>query len=111
MLVAVAGLAGVAVAAVTELSEGATSAQPADRADPFRGDVVSIYDVQTVDQFVVDATFEVGASDRRHGGGRPHRVGRDAADDPQRHLGARPARRLSDPDGVRRLAACGGRAA
>src|SRR5687768_4056235 len=57
--VAVAAFAGVAVAAVTEFSEGATAEQPADRAEPPTGDVVALYDVQTVDQFVVDGSFAI----------------------------------------------------
>jgi hypothetical protein len=57
--VAVAVFAGVAVAAVAEFREGATTGQLADRVDPPAGDVVSLYDVQTVDQFVVDGSFAI----------------------------------------------------
>jgi hypothetical protein len=58
-LVAVAVFAGVAVAAVAAVDRGATTTQTADRSAPPDGDVVSIFDVQAVDQEVVDGSFEV----------------------------------------------------
>jgi hypothetical protein len=59
LVVALASSAGVAVAALTGLTTGATAGQGADRADPVDGDVVSIYDVQTVDPEVIDASFAI----------------------------------------------------